>query len=67
MVNVLIYGVKNLVIKNCMIVANGKCTMCYRCVNNCAQKAITLLGKKVVNTVILKNICKKFKVLLNVN
>ncbi|PBG39592.1 iron-sulfur protein [Clostridioides difficile] len=39
---------KNLVIKNCMIVANGQCTMCYRCVNNCAKKAITLLGKKVV-------------------
>ena len=39
---------KNLVIKNCMIVANGQCTMCYRCVNNCDKKAITLLGKKVV-------------------
>lgn len=24
--------------------AHGKCTMCYRCVNRCPQKAITLLG-----------------------
>ncbi|WP_107572052.1 EFR1 family ferrodoxin [Clostridioides difficile] len=39
---------KNLVIKNDMIISNGQCTMCYRCVNNCAKKAITLLGKKVV-------------------
>lgn len=26
----------------------GKCTMCYRCVNQCPEKAITLLGKKVI-------------------
>lgn len=25
--------------------AGGKCTMCYRCVNNCPKQAITLLGK----------------------
>ncbi|MCC0685322.1 EFR1 family ferrodoxin [Clostridioides sp. ZZV14-6345] len=39
---------KNLVIKNDMIVSNGQCTMCYRCVDNCTKQAITLLGKKVV-------------------
>lgn len=27
---------------------HNKCTMCYRCVNNCPKRAITLLGKKVV-------------------
>lgn len=27
--------------------ANGKCTMCYRCVSNCPKQAITLLGKEL--------------------
>ena len=25
-----------------------KCTVCYRCVNECPKQAITLLGKKVI-------------------
>lgn len=28
--------------------SQNRCTMCYRCVNQCPQKAITLLGKKVI-------------------
>lgn len=28
--------------------AGERCTMCYRCINKCPGKAITLLGKKVV-------------------
>lgn len=45
----------NLVIGDCDVDADGKavagnrCTMCYRCISKCPQKAITLLGKKVVD------------------
>ena len=28
--------------------AGNKCTMCYRCINSCPNKAITLLGKEVI-------------------
>lgn len=28
-------------------VAGNKCTMCYRCINQCPKQAITLLGKRV--------------------
>lgn len=27
---------------------NGRCTMCYRCINLCPRQAITLLGRKVI-------------------
>lgn len=30
------------------VVSNDCCTMCYRCVSLCPQKAITLLGNEVV-------------------
>ena len=29
-------------------VPSDRCTMCYRCISNCPEQAITLLGKKVV-------------------
>ncbi|MDE7310389.1 MAG: EFR1 family ferrodoxin [Eubacterium sp.] len=28
--------------------ASGRCTMCYRCIQNCPKQALTLLGKRVV-------------------
>lgn len=28
--------------------ARGRCTMCYRCIQNCPKQALTLLGKRVV-------------------
>lgn len=37
----------NLRVENGRAQAQGKCTMCYRCVNLCPRRAITLLGKKV--------------------
>ena len=30
------------------IIADGRCTLCYRCVNQCSEKAITILGKQVI-------------------
>ena len=39
---------KNIKVSDGKAEAFGKCTMCYRCVNNCPKQAITLLGKKVV-------------------
>ena len=30
------------------VVAKDKCTMCYRCISKCPQKAITLIGKEIV-------------------
>lgn len=38
----------NIVVKNGIAVSSDKCTMCYRCISKCSQKAITLLGKKVI-------------------
>lgn len=39
---------ENLSVKQNLVTAGDRCTMCYRCVNICPKKAITLLGKKVV-------------------
>lgn len=38
---------KNIEVKERIVVSHDKCTMCYRCISSCPQKAITLLGKKV--------------------
>lgn len=38
----------NLILCHNKATASNHCTMCYRCINHCTQKAITLLGKKVV-------------------
>ena len=35
-------------------VAGDKCTMCYRCINMCPNRAITLLGKRVVEQTEIK-------------
>jgi ferredoxin len=39
---------QNLIIKDGKAVNLGKCAMCYRCISSCPKKAITLLGKEVV-------------------
>lgn len=39
---------ENLRMENGKAVAGNRCTMCYRCISSCPQKAITLLGSKVV-------------------
>ena len=39
---------KNLSIENHLAKAGDRCTMCYRCINICPKKAITLLGKNVI-------------------
>lgn len=38
---------KNIVIKNHRAVPGNKCTMCYRCISQCPNQAITLLGDTV--------------------
>lgn len=38
----------NLIMNNENIKSKNKCTMCYRCISQCPQKAITLMGKEVV-------------------
>ncbi len=38
----------NLMLRNNKAAAGDRCTMCYRCINQCTQKAITLLGTKVI-------------------
>lgn len=38
---------KNIKMKENRAVPGKRCTMCYRCMSLCPQKAITLLGKKV--------------------
>jgi len=39
---------KNIEIKDGKAVGGCNCTMCYRCITNCPKRAITLLGKEVV-------------------
>lgn len=39
---------RNLHIENGIAVAGNQCTMCYRCISSCPEKAITLLGSEVV-------------------
>lgn len=41
------YPMKNIKMKENRAVPGKRCTMCYRCISLCPQKAITLLGKKV--------------------
>lgn len=41
-------SVQNGNIKFKCAVSGNRCTMCYRCVNNCPSQAITLLGKNVI-------------------
>lgn len=38
----------NLTIKEGKPVPGDKCTMCYRCISHCPKKAITLIGKQVI-------------------
>jgi NAD-dependent dihydropyrimidine dehydrogenase PreA subunit len=38
----------NLIMNNNKISSEDKCTMCYRCISECPQKAITLVGKEIV-------------------
>ena len=45
----------NLSISNHKAVADNKCTMCYRCISHCPQKAITLLGKEVIEQCLIEN------------
>lgn len=40
--------INNLKMNSMGIEPKNKCTMCYRCISQCPQKAITLLGKEVV-------------------
>lgn len=38
----------NIRVENGKAVAGGKCTMCYRCFSECPQRAITIIGKQVI-------------------
>lgn len=38
---------QNIEIINSTAVPDGKCTLCYRCINNCPTKALTIIGRKV--------------------
>ena len=48
----------NLEMKDHKAIANGKCTMCYRCISKCPKKAITLIGKEVIEQHRLENYTK---------
>ena len=40
-------------------VPEGRCTMCYRCINRCPKQAITLLGKEVVEQTTIEKYLKQ--------
>ena len=39
---------KNIQLRASAPVIGNRCTMCYRCINNCPEQALTLLGKRVI-------------------
>lgn len=43
--------INNLYINDGKSVSNNKCTMCYRCITSCPTKAITCVGKEVVEQI----------------
>ncbi len=45
----------NLILKDNKAVSLNRCTKCYRCISNCHQKAITLLGKNVIEQSKIEN------------
>ncbi|MBR5390859.1 MAG: EFR1 family ferrodoxin, partial [Clostridia bacterium] len=38
---------ENIQVKDNLVISGNRCTMCYRCISLCPQKAITLLGDTV--------------------
>ena len=44
----LVCPMNNLSLSEDKIIADGRCTLCYLCVNQCSKKAITILGKQVI-------------------
>ncbi|MBQ4186080.1 MAG: 4Fe-4S binding protein, partial [Clostridiales bacterium] len=50
---------ENIHIKGKLAVPEGKCTMCYRCINRCPKQAITLLGKEIVEQTTIEKYLKK--------
>ena len=54
---------KNIKMKENRAVPGKRCTMCYRCISLCPQKAITLLGKRFRNNVDLKNTNEKAEII----
>lgn len=45
---VVLCPMNNIIIDDHKAKANKRCTLCYRCVQQCPQQAITLIGKRVV-------------------
>ena len=45
---------KNITINNGKAEQHCHCTMCYRCINNCPEQAITLLGKEIVEQSVIE-------------
>lgn len=54
---------KNIKMKENRAVPGKRCTMCYRCISLCPQKAITLLGKKVQEQCRLENTNEKAEII----
>ncbi|MGM9972410.1 MAG: EFR1 family ferrodoxin [Anaeroplasmataceae bacterium] len=48
----------NLYFKDNKVESYNKCTMCYRCVSKCPNKAITILGKEVIEQVSIEKYLK---------
>ena len=45
---------KNISVEEGKAVPHERCAMCYRCINRCPQRAITLLGKEVVDQSVIE-------------
>lgn len=45
----------NIHIENMKAVSENMCTMCYRCISHCPQKAITLIGKRVIQQSVIEH------------
>lgn len=49
----------NISLSDKKIVFNGKCTMCYRCFSHCPARALTILGKEVIEQCSYDNYANK--------
>ena len=52
-------NVGNIHMSDGLAVPEGRCTMCYRCINRCPKQAITLLGKEVVEQTTIEKYLKQ--------
>jgi ferredoxin len=45
---------ENIKMQDKKAISGDRCTMCYRCINNCPKQAITLLGNHITEQCVIE-------------